>query len=44
MSDVKRVLSLVPGKHRLSPHASYAVFEEGEKIGRDQLEPKHFVK
>ncbi|WP_367932400.1 L-rhamnose isomerase [Enterocloster citroniae] len=44
MSDIKKALSLIPGKHRLNLHASYAVFEEGEKVDRDRLEPKHFAK
>ncbi|KMW14692.1 L-rhamnose isomerase [Enterocloster citroniae] len=44
MSDIKKALSLIPGKHRLNLHASYAIFEEGEKVDRDQLEPKHFAK
>lgn len=44
MSDIKKALSLIPGKHRLNLHASYAVFEEGEWADRDKLEPKHFAK
>ena len=44
MSDIKKALSLIPGKHRLNLHASYAIFEEGEKVDRDRLEPKHFAK
>ena len=44
MSDIKKALSLIPGKHRLNLHASYAIFEEGEKVDRDRMEPKHFAK
>ena len=44
MADMDKVLSLVPGKHKINLHASYAVFEEGEWVDRDKLEPKHFKK
>ncbi|NCB91123.1 MAG: L-rhamnose isomerase [Clostridia bacterium] len=44
MDDMDKVLSLVPGKHKINLHASYAVFEEGEFADRDKLEPKHFKK
>ncbi|WP_349669224.1 L-rhamnose isomerase [Lacrimispora sp.] len=44
MADMDKALSLIPGKHRINLHASYAVFEEGEWADRDQLEPKHFAK
>lgn len=43
-SDFLKAMSLVPGKKRISLHASYAVFEDGEQVDRDQLEPKHFDK
>ncbi len=43
MSDIDKVLSLVPGKHRINLHASYA-FYDGEKVSRDKLEPHHFDK
>lgn len=39
--DIEKVLSLVPGKHRLSLHAIYGDFG-GEFVDRDQIEPKHF--
>jgi len=42
MQDIDKALSLIPGKHRINLHASYAVFEDGEQADRDQLEPKHF--
>jgi L-rhamnose isomerase len=44
MADMDKTLSLIPGKHRINLHASYAIFEEGEWADRDQLEPKHFKK
>lgn len=44
MQDIDKVLSLVPGKHRINLHASYAIFEDGETVDRDMLEPKHFAK
>ena len=44
MADIDKVFSLVPGKHKLNLHASYAIFEEGELVDRDKLEPKHFKK
>ncbi|MBE5984797.1 MAG: L-rhamnose isomerase [Paenibacillaceae bacterium] len=44
MADMDKALSLIPGKHRINLHASYAVFEKGEWVDRDELEPKHFAK
>ena len=44
MADIDQALSLIPGKHRINLHASYAIFGENEWIDRDKLEPKHFVK
>ena len=44
MADIDKVLSLVPGKHKINLHANYAIFEEGEFADRNQLEPKHFAK
>lgn len=41
MADMDKALSLIPGKHKINLHASYAIFQ-GEKADRDQLEPKHF--
>ena len=40
-ADVEKALSLIPGKHRLNLHASYA--ETAEKVERDQLQPQHFA-
>lgn len=42
MADIDKVFSLVPGKHKLNLHASYAIFEDGEFADRDKIEPKHF--
>lgn len=39
--DLEKVLSLVPGKHRISLHATYGDFG-GKFVDRDQIEPKHF--
>lgn len=44
MADMDKALSLIPGKHKINLHASYAIFPEGEKVDRDKLEPKHFAK
>ena len=44
MADIDKALSLIPGKHRINLHASYAIFEDGQHVDRDQLEPKHFAK
>ncbi len=44
MADIDKVLSLIPGTHRINLHANYAIFEDGEFVDRDKLEPKHFAK
>lgn len=44
MADMEKVMSLAPGKKKINIHASYAIFEEGQWVDRDQLEPKHFKK
>ena len=44
MADMDKVLSLCPGKKKLNIHACYAIFEEGEWVDRNKLEPKHFKK
>jgi len=43
MSDIDFAFSLIPGKKKLNLHASYAIFD-GEVVGRDAIEPKHFEK
>ena len=40
-SDLEKVFTLIPGKHRVSLHAIYGDFG-GEFVDRDQIEPKHF--
>ncbi|MBP3338496.1 MAG: L-rhamnose isomerase [Lachnospiraceae bacterium] len=44
MMDIEQVIINTPGKKKLNLHASYAIFEEGEFVDRDKLEPKHFAK
>ncbi len=44
MQDMDQVFRLVPGHHKINLHASYAIFEDGEWVDRDALEPKHFEK
>src|SRR4030042_1395023 len=39
--DVKKVYSLIPGKHRFNIHAFYGDFK-GKTVDRDQIEPSHF--
>jgi L-rhamnose isomerase len=39
--DIEKVKSLLGGDHRLSLHAIYGDFA-GQKVDRDQIEPKHF--
>ncbi|MBE6716510.1 MAG: L-rhamnose isomerase [Ruminococcaceae bacterium] len=43
MADIDKALSLVPGKHRINLHATYADYSDGI-VSRDKLEPKHFDK
>ena len=42
MQDMDMAFSLIPGKHKINLHASYAIFEEGKWVDRDQLKPEHF--
>lgn len=44
MQDMDKAISLIPGKKKLNLHASYAIFEEGEFLDRNKLEPRHFAK
>ena len=44
MADYDKAFSLMPGKKKLNLHASYAIFEDGDSVGRDKIEPKHFKK
>ncbi len=44
MADMELAFSLIPGKKKINLHACYAIFEDGEAVGRDKIEPKHFAK
>ena len=44
MDDMEMAMSLMPGKKKLNLHACYAIFEDGEFVDRDKIEPKHFKK
>jgi L-rhamnose isomerase len=39
--DLVQALSVIPGKHRLSLHSSYAE-TQGRRVERDELQPQHF--
>lgn len=43
MADIDVALSLIPGKHRINLHATYADYSDGI-VSRDKLEPRHFDK
>lgn len=40
-TDMEKVFSLIPGKHRYNLHAIYGDFA-GEKVDRNEIEPKYF--
>ncbi len=40
-ADIDKALALVPGRHRLNLHASYAE-AGGRRVERNQLQPEHF--
>ncbi|MCL2248986.1 MAG: L-rhamnose isomerase [Oscillospiraceae bacterium] len=42
-ADFEKACSLIPGKKRISLHASYAIFSQGEKPARNEIEYKHFA-
>ena len=44
IADMEKVMSLCPGAKKINVHACYAIFEKGEFVDRDKLEPKHFKK
>ena len=44
MADMEKAMSLIPGTKKLNVHACYAIFEKGEFVDRDKLEPRHFQK
>ncbi len=41
-SDLAKVFSLVPGKHRLNLHAIY-LETSGKKVDRNEIQPEHFT-
>ncbi len=44
MADMDKAFKLTPGAKKVNVHACYAIFENGEFVDRDKLEPKHFKK
>ena len=44
IADMEKVMAICPGAKKLNVHACYAIFEKGEFVDRDKLEPKHFQK
>ena len=44
MADYDAAFALIGGKKKLNLHACYAIFENGEAVDRDKIEPKHFKK
>lgn len=44
MADYDKAFSLIGGKKKLNLHACYVIFEDGEVVGRDKIEPRHFKK
>ena len=40
--DIVKVLSLVPGRHRVSVHASY-LEAGGKKVERNEIQPEHYA-
>ena len=44
MNDIDFVLKMCGGAHKLNLHASYAIFENGNNVDRDELRPEHFKK
>lgn len=44
IADYDKAFSLIPGKKKVNLHACYAIFEQGEYVGRDKIQPKHFKK
>ena len=40
LADMDKVVSLCPGLTKINVHACYAIFEDGEFVDRDKIEPK----
>ncbi|MCQ2598658.1 MAG: L-rhamnose isomerase [Treponema sp.] len=43
MADIDKTFSLIPGKHRLNLHASYAIPADGKPVDRNKLKPEDFA-
>jgi L-rhamnose isomerase len=43
LSDLEKVLVLIPGKLKINLHAIYGDFK-GQKVDRDMVSPQHFIK
>ena len=43
MADFDKACSLIPGKKKLNLHACYAIFADGNIVGRDKIGPEHFA-
>ena len=37
MADIDKALNLIPGRHRINLHASYAIFQDGEKEAAETI-------
>ncbi len=44
MADFEKAIFMIGGIKRINLHACYAIFEPGQKVDRDAIEPKHFKK
>ena len=44
MADYDKAFSLIGGRKKLNLHACYAIFDDGEVVGRDEIKPEHFAK
>ncbi len=42
MADMDEAMKLIPGRHKINLHASYAIFGEDGWVDRDRLLPEHF--
>jgi len=40
-TDLEKVLTLIPGRHRIGLHAMYGDFQ-GQKVDRNEIDPTHF--
>ena len=44
MNDIGKAFQFIAGRHKINIHSSYAIFEAGEFVDRDQIKPEHFAK